>query len=1512
MSHPADSFIFDSHPADSFIYSGRESLLGTARGRAQFEQESIQEMLDRLIKLRERVTSPEQASRLDRLIQHYTTVKVGGPKEAAKGIAAGVAGVAPGTLDMLLALGPSQISDVAKRGRRGLQEWEALIREGLEIGEPTIAGTIGEITGGVVAGAPVYGGAARATAKAITKAVPAARPILLGATEGSAAKRAAAAAAANVAAGLPINVAVAASSEAPLQDRIKQMAIQTGADALFGIAHKPTAAQAATRAAALEVEPKPAAAPLGEELVKKFQVLEAKKAELRRQREQAKAEWIVANKDKEWSSLKKEEKLQVYNEYVKRVTAAAAPPVAGMTSEESAAMMAELASKEAAKPPLKIGPETVETSYEALTGEPRPTELPLQEKMVRTLSDDDLQKVLEAVHDQMDPLAFDSPEYIKLQPKVDLLFNEKIRRAKEEARVGDEKLREVKERVRRAMEEAGIQPKPVAPKVQPQELAKLPEAFDPSKTRVSPTKLSTGQLDAQIEHSSSRLSEARNLQDVAAERAYQGRLSELMNERTRRDKPPEPLTANVPVGLAGALLGLGYGVTTGDPGDEAFLRRLFYYTMAGGFGASLGKVGVNYLSALRQFRRSSPELFQQEARLRSNTIVDTRKAPQSVATVINRIQNAAVTGYTQIVNRASGAERIAQAFPKLAQAPAERSFAKQMFTAGRWVGRTEAALVNGVTWEDAAGNSVVLSEPLNAVFGVVRGDIDGLDRVALALASAELSARGRKNVPMDQAKREAYIRNAPPEYLDAAKRLRAYNLALMKVLHMSGRLSDAGYAAMSAEEWYTPVIEAARNVSTPKRAMFRTLAQPRVVYPRKVEGAVGEFLSPSQLTIELTARVMRAAEQGRALNALADFAESQPALIRNAIMTETAHVANPEHLKIVAESEKLSKAFGMSKNDAQSLVALLDTVNMEAPLGKIIFWRNGELRSYKVSSDLFQAVQSMTPIEWDWTRNQVAKVSQFASRGVVYDPWFILTQLGIDGMASFMQSKWGMNPLTDGLRAVIASAWRTGEYKSLIAAGGPATWQSMQFTNPKFAAQATRRAGETVFKTALRDMKEFSPIEAYKALVVPFAETWRVAEYLAARRHGASVMEATYAAWDILGNTRMEGSSQLIRALNMGAMFTRPSISALDKTLKEVGLHPLRVPERAHTAIGAAMERAGVPARMAAMVTVVTKGIAAITIPTMVYWSLTKDDEEIRRLKQTKIGARYWFLRDPISNDVFRIKKPHIYGELLGTFVERALDEAYQKDPQQVKQIVDALAMDASVNVIPLAVQIPISIAANRDFFTDRPVVPEREAGLEPALAGASQASPLGQAVAKQLSPFSEKSTDQFARVAMSPAGIDYILGTAGGMIGQDILRAVASAKQWAVDHQMPPKQEMPIISRAFVRYPSQSTGPIQLFYDYAKKIDEVAQTLNYYERRDPKRLGDYVATNKQWIILTDVYNSARRDIADLRRAVEDIRNIPADILLPDRRRRYIDQYTEAILQRADMANKVAKRILSR
>jgi hypothetical protein len=119
------------------------------------------------------------------------------------------------------------------------------------------------------------------------------------------------------------------------------------------------------------------------------------------------------------------------------------------------------------------------------------------------------------------------------------------------------------------------------------------------------------------------------------------------------------------------------------------------------------------------------------------------------------------------------------------------------------------------------------------------------------------------------------------------------------------------------------------------------------------------------------------------------------------------------------------------------------------------------------------------------------------------------------------------------------------------------------------------------------------------------------------------------------------------------------------------------------------------------------RGLAGITVPTMVLWWLNRDEEWHQELPEWR-RLNYWNIKLPGMTSVFSIPKPFEVGKTFANLPEAVLDQAFVRDPVGIAKTVADTAFSLLPNGFMPAILSPIvETLSNHDFFTGRSIVPD-------------------------------------------------------------------------------------------------------------------------------------------------------------------------------------------------------------
>lgn len=935
----------------------------------------------------------------------------------------------------------------------------------------------------------------------------------------------------------------------------------------------------------------------------------------------------------------------------------------------------------------------------------------------------------------------------------------------------------------------------------------------------------------------------------------------------------------------GGVAGHIYGVMTTENDDPEARARVWMATLA---GAGMGYLGGKALE--RRFltpRPATKDFFAGEDVL--------RKDQARIVNLEDAHSKTSVPFTTQLRRFYAGTIRKTAMFEHVVNElsdndlPLARNPGKLAAKFGRWIRMSESWLARegGMAIDGKDGEPLYMhtllgmDQPLANMAQIqqlVKGDKEGLGKVATALTSLELQAKyGEKiSTPFDQNYAMLVVKNAPPEYIEAAKHLRLFNLAQLKVMEMSGRISNATFEKLRGEDWYTPLYRMLESGGRQplRRISGRRINEPTTFKTREGGSAKLPVINPVDQTIALLPRNLRSWEYSNWLQSSVEmFRGMDPKLGDQFMRLEKS--ANPEIKEIQRKARELADDWDVSKEEASRMFAFAeDHGNAPGNRGGIVtHWEQGMLASYRVNHDVFEVAKALLPFEQDVVNNFVfhaaRQINTTAAKGIVFSPKFLWSQFIVDTLTAGMTTKHGFVPFLDSFRGWAAAARRSPEYLKLLDLGGVESVQGLPYLKPGSAQKLIETETGNAFSQAWKLMKEVHPWEAYKAVARPMAEAARVGEALRALGHGESTLSAVFSGRDLLGNTSMEGSLTAMRALHQITLFTRPGIQATDTLIRAIADNPAKF---------------------------LMKGLAYLTLPSAALWYANKDDEEINAIRRTRYGKGYWYVRTG-DQTIMRVRKPHVVGQIFGSTIEDALD----KDPIQAKEILGQVYQDVALDMVPLMGTIPAALWADKQWGTDAPITPESQKNLEPSLQGRDAAAMPWRIIS------------DVTHNVLNPAQVDYVARTVGTTLGLDAVKAVTNAHDYVERGYVPAADEMPLIGQLFSKSSAQHEA-VYRFYNRLDEVERVQQTIAYMSRpgnfhNDPQALQKYIQSHQLEIALGDTFTHARQKIAELRRATDDLKKMQTGIVSDDRIRETEKRFRDAIEQQAKLAMQVADKL---
>jgi hypothetical protein len=273
---------------------------------------------------------------------------------------------------------------------------------------------------------------------------------------------------------------------------------------------------------------------------------------------------------------------------------------------------------------------------------------------------------------------------------------------------------------------------------------------------------------------------------------------------------------------------------------------------------------------------------------------------------------------------------------------------------------------------------------------------------------------------------------------------------------------------------------------------------------------------------------------------------------------------------------------------------------------------------------------------------------------------------------------------------------------------------------------------------------------------------------------------------------------------------------------------------------------------------------------------LCKDNPDYQERANERQG--YWLfpIGDPkTTRSWFRFRKPQEWGFVLGTALPAMIEAALNEDPKLLQELIPSpgaalnMALDMVTALKPL-----YEVAANYDYFNQRPIVPDDLKRLEPELQQKRFTSETAKFIGKHLN--------------MSPLLIDHLIYGYTGTFGRSVVKSIDDGvfRPLAGITKTPPpaddwKQSIPGLQMMFGRELEPSSAQsLADFYALSDRLDRVKASIPHYSG---DQLKSYIARNRDVLQKADQIKAAGQALKDLRAAMTGV--YESDALTPEVKR---------------------------
>lgn len=614
----------------------------------------------------------------------------------------------------------------------------------------------------------------------------------------------------------------------------------------------------------------------------------------------------------------------------------------------------------------------------------------------------------------------------------------------------------------------------------------------------------------------------------------------------------------------------------------------------------------------------------------------------------------------------------------------------------------------------------------------------------------DLKAKGRRKYQMprsyDEYKR--FVDSAPQGLKDAAQDIYDLNRDILAIMHHEGMLSDKLYAKLLADHKHYV-------------SLARTFED---------DAGASQGFGASDSFINVSNNIKKLTEEGSVRD------------VRDPLQTIPQNIARS---LIAVERNKVAQKF-VAHSELYGTGGVIEKVNGNAKPKDSSFnvWQHGKQVTYDTTPEIYQAMQSLKPDGMDNLTHLLLKMPSNVMRAgaVVYNPAFLAKNLGRDQLTAYLNSKYGYKPFYDMAKGMLHLLRKDDMYHEFVTSGAlmSAITQDAKTMVPELAkAYAKKGMRSKIFKA-------INPAVSLPALSEFIEQSTRMGLYGRARKHGATITEATMEA--------RESTLDFGRAGRMGRKWNR-YIPFFNAVIQDPVIFMERIREN--------------PARM-------MKRSAPMIMGSLALYAIIQSNEQTAaEYDEMMPYEKNMFWNIPVPKWVsktgwVRYPKPFGPGFLFGSLPERIADMVKGKDKtgKGMKEWAKGFLEGFNPVSLPPLIQAVYEWQANYSFFRERSIVPQREAKLPEE----QQYGPTTSEVAKFIGE----------HFGLSPRKVDNLgqnLAAGAWTQGNNLIDTLAGRKGRNIN---------PLKSLTVDPYSAPQS--IQDFYDHMDKAES-----NYYGEKNTK-----------------------------------------------------------------------------
>jgi len=354
------------------------------------------------------------------------------------------------------------------------------------------------------------------------------------------------------------------------------------------------------------------------------------------------------------------------------------------------------------------------------------------------------------------------------------------------------------------------------------------------------------------------------------------------------------------------------------------------------------------------------------------------------------------------------------------------------------------------------------------------------------------------------------------------------------------------------------------------------------------------------------------------------------------------------------------------------------------PKGNVIeYFDNGKRKYIEVTPNLYQAMTGLNETSTSLLIKVMSIPAGTLRVGATITPEFMLRNPIRDQWTAFIQTKLGFKPFVDTSGAIADIMGKSEAYNDWLRSGG-AYSGFVELSRPNLQKMLKDLQGRPNL------LKELNIISKAQDISQLFEQATRLGVYKAGIKKGLTPVEAGFESREATVDFARRGAKT--KDINSVIAFFNAGIQGTDKLVRTAKEDP----------VGFA-----------------AKGIASITIPSVITYMLNRDDPEYKELPRWQKDL-FWIFK--VKDTFVRIPKPFAYGQFFGSLPERFFEYVDTQDPKAFeglkKSLYDSLlptSGDPAGGLMATGVKPLIENTSNWSFFLERQIVPEGKQKLLPA-----------------------------------------------------------------------------------------------------------------------------------------------------------------------------------------------------